>query len=373
MPFTLTNRASPSTSLRPSVDRSTTVPAFRRALSISSVQKPLASLRASTSKGLRRMSTLRTPKASTTSSATIRPSTSMESIPVFTIPDYTQPAASCPPPVDNISPLTMPTPSFNRAMTMPAPVRALRSTALAKFSALKAVCKSPRRRSSTASVESPLRKLSVTSVESVSTVSTASNRRRSSSVSSAESFKSVEEPITMGLYLRAFPFAVMGLFTSIISVILISILPAMAPEMPRRKLALRPYEREIVITSEQERNPPTLRRSTLKSRLSRRIAKAYRGTLRRFARARRTSSPTEALAVLFAPKPKRVRAATPVHIDPKTLVSDVPLVVYSSPIALPLRKGPAPAVRPACKANNLHALLTVKEEEPVDEALCAGW
>ncbi|KAJ7487820.1 hypothetical protein FB451DRAFT_1167304 [Mycena latifolia] len=342
MPFTNTNRASPSTSSRPSVDRSTTMPAFRRPLSIPSVQKPLASLRASTNKGLRRMSTLRAPKASTASSAsTIRPSTSMESIPVFTIPDYTQPAASCPPSVDNISPLTMPTPSFNRAMTMPSPVRALRSTTLAKFSALGAVCGSPRRRSSTVSVESPQRKSSVASVETVSTVSTTSTRRRSSSVSSVESFNSNEDRITL--------------------------------ELPKRKLALRPYEREIVITVEHERNPPTLRRATRTSRFSRCIAKVYRRTLRRVARARRTSGPSEALAVLFTPKLKRVCAATPVHIDPQTLVSEVPLVVYSSPIALPLPKGPASTVQPARKARKSPLSRTMNEDEIMDEALCAGW
>ncbi|KAJ7487891.1 hypothetical protein FB451DRAFT_1553477 [Mycena latifolia] len=379
MPFTLTKITSPSPSSRFSVAHSTPMPAFRRTLSISSLEKPFASIRASTSKGLRRMSTLRTPKASTASSATTaRPSASVESIPVFTIPDYSQAAGTGLPPSASVSPLTRP--DLEHSMTMPAPVRAFRSSALAKFSGIKkVVCESRLRKSSTASSESTRRKSSVASIESVasayttSSISTTSTRRRSSSVSSVESFNSNEDQITVGLRLRAFPFAIMGLLTSIMAVIMISILSAMAPETPKRKPTSRPYEREVIITAEQERNPPTLRRSTRTSRLSRRLAKAYRRTLRRSARARRTNTPTEALAVLFAPTPKRVRASTPVHVDPKTLASEVPLVVYSSPIALPLPKGPAPAVRPARKLGKLPALLAVKQDEIMDGALCPGW
>ncbi|KAJ7487877.1 hypothetical protein FB451DRAFT_1390853 [Mycena latifolia] len=117
-------------------------------------------------------------------------------------------------------------------------------------------------------------------------------------------------------------------------------------------------------------SPPTLRRSTRTSRLSRRLAKAYPRTLRRFACAPRTNTPTEALAVLFAPKPKRVRASIPMHVGPNTLTTEVPLVVYSSSLTLPLSKGPAPAVRPARKA---HFLSRGKEEASMDAVLCTGW
>ncbi|KAJ6590685.1 hypothetical protein DFH09DRAFT_1074283 [Mycena vulgaris] len=351
------NNTSSTMPSRPSLARSKTMPAFRRTLSIPSVDRSLASLRASSSKGIRRMSTFRTSKASSTS--TIRPSASVESIPVFTTLDYTQPAASCAPPSEIVSPLTRPTPK--RAMTMPTPVRALRSTALAKLPAIKkAVC------------EWRPRKASVSSVESVSSVSTTSTRRRSSSVTSVESFSTNENQVTLGLRLRAFPSTILGLLTSIMAVVLIAILPDMAAETPKRKPAQRPYERDILLTDEQERNPPKLSQSTSTSRLSRRVAKAYRRTLRRVARARRANTPTEALAVLFAPTPKRVLASIPAHVDPKTLTSAIPLTVYSSSIALPLQKGPAPTVRPARKAPKFTLLPTVKEESTA-AALCAGW
>jgi hypothetical protein len=103
------------------------------------------------------------------------------------------------------------------------------------------------------------------------------------------------------------------------------------------------------------------------------MAKAYRRTLRRVSRAQRANTPHETLAAFFAPTPKRVRARTPVPVDPKTLAADIPLVVYSSPISLPLSKGPAPAVRPSRKPRRFAILPTVVEEEILDDALCAGW
>ncbi|KAJ7321373.1 hypothetical protein DFH08DRAFT_384528 [Mycena albidolilacea] len=42
------------------------------------------------------------------------------------------------------------------------------------------------------------------------------------------------------------------------AVIILLLLPAMTPQPPRRVLALRPYEREIVLTEEQEQNSPRL-------------------------------------------------------------------------------------------------------------------
>ncbi|KAJ6590718.1 hypothetical protein DFH09DRAFT_1074310 [Mycena vulgaris] len=367
MSFTTDNNTSPTTPSRPSFSRSTTMPAFRRALSIPSVDKSFATLRASSSKGLRRMSTFR--KASTSSSvSTIRPSSSMDSVVIFTTPDYAQSSASCASPSE-ISPLTLTRPTFKRAVTMPAPVRALRSKALAKLPGFtKTVCESPPHKVSAASIDS------VASVNSITSASTASTRRRSSSVSSVESFNTTEDRVTLGLRLRAFPSTILGVFTSIMSVLLILILPAMAADTPKRKPAKRPYERDITISDEQERNPPQLRRSTTTSRLSRRVTKTYRRTVRRVARARRAPTHTKALAVLFTPTPKRVRASPPVHVDPQNLTSEIPLFVYSSPIALPLAKGPAPTVRPAYRARKFALLPTLKEEEEsTDAALCAGW
>ncbi|KAJ7509413.1 hypothetical protein B0H11DRAFT_1959583 [Mycena galericulata] len=150
-------------------------------------------------------------------------------------------------------------------------------------------------------------------------------------------------------------------------VVLIMLLPTMAAEKPRRKIAQRPYQREIVLTDEQERNPPTPPKPTA------RLTKAYRRAVRRAARARHTNTPTEALAVLFEPTPKRARAVTPKPVDPMTLAGEIPLVVYSSPIALPLPKGPAPMVRSAPKASKFAVLPTVKEDIEMDAALCLGW
>ncbi|KAJ7633414.1 hypothetical protein DFH06DRAFT_1479654 [Mycena polygramma] len=307
------------TSSRPSFIRSKTMPAFRRALSMSSVDKSLASLKASSSKGLRRMSSYG--KKSTPAGPSSFSSPSTESIPVFTMPDYTKVAAA--PPSVSVSPLTRP--SLKRSMTMQAPMRALRR--IAKVPGLPRLCE---RKSSAASVAS-----TVSDTSSVASTVTSSTRRRSSSVSSVEYFSSTEDRVTLTLRLRALPSTVAGLFTSIISVILIFLIPAFAAPKPKRVLALRPYEREIRLTEADEQSPPQLPpSSTFSSRLSRRVAKAYRRTLRRAARARRASTPREALAAFFAPKPKRVRVKAPAPVDPKTLASDVPRVVYSSPVAL---------------------------------------
>ncbi|KAJ7695345.1 hypothetical protein B0H17DRAFT_1198587 [Mycena rosella] len=295
----------PSMPSRPVVARSKTMPAFRRALTLPSLEKPLASFYASSSRGLGRMPT---PKASDASSATIRPSASIESMVLFTTPDYEEPAASGPP-------LTVPRPSFTRAMTLPAPVRALPSTVLLKLPSFnKIVCEAPRKAS------------------------------------------------------------VMGIFASLMALLVILLLqPEMAAETPRRVPAPRPYERKITISEEQKCNPPKLHKSTPGSRIPRRVAKAYRRTLRRVARARRASTPSEAFAVLSAPTPKRPRAPTPAPVDPSTLVTEVLIMVYSSPIALPLPKGPAPAIHPARKAHRVAVLPTVREEEALDDALCDGW
>ncbi|KAF8211166.1 hypothetical protein K438DRAFT_1806793 [Mycena galopus ATCC 62051] len=353
------NTSSPDKSSQPSFIRSKTMPAFRRALSMPSVDKSLASLRESSSRGLRRMSSFGKPTPSLSKPC------STESIPVFTIPDYTQPTPRRPP-----------------------------------LPALKKVC-GMSRQGSTASAAST----DSTSFESVASTSTSTltststtTRRRSSSVCSVESFSSTEERITLALQLRALPSTMTGLLAvrvpilvvlfglltqipqSLLSVIFILLFPTMAAQTPRRMPARRPYEREIILTDEQERHPPRLSSPSTLSRVSRGVSKAYRRTLRRAARARRASSPNEALAALFKSTPKCARAKIPAPVDPKTLASEIPLVVYSSPIALPLPKGPAPAVLPPSPrkvARKFTPLPTVTEAEEdfetVDGALCAGW
>ncbi|KAJ7509424.1 hypothetical protein B0H11DRAFT_2421300 [Mycena galericulata] len=348
---TSSSSTSSSSTARPSISRSKTMPAIRRSLSLPVVDKSIASFRT-------RISAFRSRRASRASNTKIPPSPSTESIPVFMEPDYQQPSTTFLPRCENnISPLTRPT--LKRALTTPAPIRALHSTVLAKIPALtKALREGP-----------PQHKSSVSSVESISSVSaTSTRRRRSSSVSSVESFRSTEDKVTLVLRLQALPSTLLGLLTSLMYVVLIMLLPAMAADKPRRKLALKPYQREIVLTDEQERNPPTPPKPTT------RLTKAYHRAARRAARARHANTPTEALAVLFAPTPKRVRAVTPMPVDPKMLAGGIPFVVYSSPIALPLPKGPAPTVRPARKARKLTVLPTVKEEETkIDAALCPGW
>ncbi|KAJ7342828.1 hypothetical protein DFH08DRAFT_938186 [Mycena albidolilacea] len=356
-----------SSSSRPSFVRSKTMPAFRRALSLPSVDKSLASFRASSSKGIRRMSSFG--RSSTSSTSTLKACPSTDSVPVFTTPDYTAPTA--PPAAISISPLTRP--SFKRAMTMPAPIRALR-----RIPTLQKVC-GVSHKESCASVASTS---SVSSVTSSSTTSSASTRRRSStstrrrsSVSSIESFSPTEKhmQVTLALRLCAIPSIIIGVLASVLAVIILLLLPALTPKPPKRVLLLRPYEREIVLTEEQERNPPQLPpSSTLSSRFSHGLSKTYQRTIRRAARAQRTTTPQAALSTFFAPTPKRVRAEIPAPVGPKTLTTDIPCVVYYSPVALPLPKGPAPAVLPARRTRRLSVLPTVKEES-VEGALCAGW
>ncbi|KAJ7342819.1 hypothetical protein DFH08DRAFT_938182 [Mycena albidolilacea] len=357
-----------SSSSRPSFVRSKTMPAFRRALSLPSVDKSLASLRASSSKGIRRMSSFG--RSSTSSASTLKACFSTESVPVFTTPDYTAPTA--PPAAITISPLTHP--SFKRAMTMPAPIRALR-----RIPTLQKVC-GVSRKESCASVASTS---SVSSVTSSSTASSASTRprsststRRRSSVSSIELFSSTEKhmQVTLALRLCAIPSIIIGVLTSVLAVIILLPLPALTPKPPKRVLLLRPYEREIVLTEEQEQNPPQLPPpSTLSSRLSHGLSKTYQRAIRCTARAQRTTIPQASLSAFFAPTPKHARAQIPALLEPKTLAADIPRVMYYSPIALPLPKGPAPVVLPARRTRRLSMLPMVEEEAGVESAVCAGW
>ncbi|KAJ7096640.1 hypothetical protein B0H15DRAFT_825851 [Mycena belliarum] len=310
--------------------RSTTMPAIRRAHSFPSLDKPRASLYASSSKGVWRTST-----ASIESSAsTIRPSASVESIPIFTMPDYSKPIASCFV-YEEISPLTAPRPTFERAMTMPAlackPIT---------FKA-PAICE----------IEPP--------PASFGSFTWGFPTQTPPSVSSVESLASNGDTL-------AFPSTGHGMIMSPMGQISISILPAVAAQTQKHIPAQRPYsEREIVLTAEQERNPPSLPQPAT---LSQRIVKAYYWTLHRMGSTRRLSSTTEAVAR----GPRYMISSAPMHLNPKTLVSEVPLVVCPSPIALPLPKGPAPVIRPAQKARKPLKLVAA-EDEVMGGALCAGW
>ncbi|KAJ7831242.1 hypothetical protein B0H14DRAFT_1185342 [Mycena olivaceomarginata] len=115
--------SSTTSSSRPSFVRSKTMPAFRRAILLPSVDKALGSLLASSSKGIRRIFSFS--RSSTSSASVLKACPSTCSVPAFTMPDYTiSTTAPPPPPPISVSPLTRP--SFKRAMTMPAPMRVLR-------------------------------------------------------------------------------------------------------------------------------------------------------------------------------------------------------------------------------------------------------
>ncbi|KAJ7861788.1 hypothetical protein B0H14DRAFT_2741295 [Mycena olivaceomarginata] len=313
-----------SSSSRPSFVSSKTMPAFRRALSLPSVDRSLASLRASSSKGIRRMSSFG------------RSSTS----------NYTAPTAA--PAAISISPLTRP--SFKRAMTMPAPIRTLR-----RIPTLKESC------TSVASTSS------ISSVTSSSTASSASTRR------SIESFSSTEKHVTLALQLRALPSTVTGVLTvSFHSAMSLSIAHISQSNKVRIILLLSPPQNVLISVFYRTKSPATPPSVHAFLASLARIVKTYQCTIRRAARAQRKTIPQASLSAFFAPTPKRVRAEIPAPVDLKTLTADIPRVVYYSPVALPLPKGPAPAVLPARRTRRLSVLPTVKEES-VEGALCAGW
>ncbi|KAJ7627512.1 hypothetical protein DFH06DRAFT_1227360 [Mycena polygramma] len=297
---------------------------FSRTVSMSSVDKSLSSLRASSSKSLRRLSSCsQGSKPPSGLSSFSSPST--ESIPVFNMPDYTQPVAA--PPSVIVSPLEVP--SLKRAMSMPTPMRTLRR--VPRFSQLRRVCEPKTSVVSSASAECSI------------TWNLASSVRRRSSFSSIEGFTSTEDRAALALRLYA-PSTVTGVFTLR--------LPALVAT--KNEPDPHPYEREIALTEEQEENPPRLPPQSVG--------------------AWRSGAPRSPLTALFSRTPKNASTKFPPPVDPKTLASDVPLVVDSSPIAVPLPKGPAPTVRPAPKPHKFAVLpRSAGKEKTLNAALCAGW
>ncbi|KAJ7288775.1 hypothetical protein C8J57DRAFT_1707112 [Mycena rebaudengoi] len=111
------------------------------------------------------------------------------------------------------------------------------------------------------------------------------------------------------------------------------------------------YTRKLVIlTEEQERNPPTLPPITLR--------KACTTILRRTA-AKLLLLPTSRRNSIPAPHPE------PVH--PQTLsTAGIPVSVYTSPIALPLPRGPAPPI-------STDHISRKRRSRELDPAVCPGW
>ncbi|KAK7046604.1 hypothetical protein R3P38DRAFT_2506648 [Favolaschia claudopus] len=297
--------------------------ALKRALSVPSLDQSLTVIRTSSSKGLRRMPSFGRP-----SLPLVKTSSFAAPIPVIIVPNNTQ-STPC------VSSLKRP--SFKRKLTP---------------KHLHSLAKLPAHKKASPCVSRKPLKVALASSFSVPSSSSTS---------------------PMALHFRSLPSAMSGLFASLMSVVVILLFPTMVAEASTR-VSLRPAsEREIIFNEKQD--------NSFTSRIADGIIAAYRRTLRRASRARRASSPGEVVTVFFNPTPKRVRFdlpvrfALPIPVDPKALVIDTPIVVYSSPVALPLPKGLAPAVRPARKPRNGFAVLlpTVKEGEVLDVALCEGW
>ncbi|KAK7019102.1 hypothetical protein R3P38DRAFT_3557521 [Favolaschia claudopus] len=208
--------------------------------------------------------------------------------------------------------------------------------------------------------------------------------RKPLKISLVSSFSASASPSStsmMALHFRSLPSAMSGLFASLMSIVVILLFPTMVAETSRRPA----FEDEIIFNEEREQHPSHLPPSpAFASRIADSVTAAYRRTLRRATRARRASSPADAFTAFFKPTPKRVRFnlpvrfALPVPVEPKpeTLAIDTPIVVTSSPIALSLPKGSAPAIRPARKPRSQFSrspLPTVKEGEVLDVALCRRW
>ncbi|KAJ7719340.1 hypothetical protein DFH07DRAFT_972956 [Mycena maculata] len=100
--------------------------------------------------------------------------------------------------------------------------------------------------------------------------------------------------------------------------------------------------RSVVLTETQQLNLPTLPRLT--------PVRACRTALRRVANA-------------FVLPARRPFTPLPLPIDPKSLsTAEIPVTVYTSPIALPIPNGPAPTVSTTSRRRSLP-----------DPALCPGW
>ncbi|KAF7314688.1 hypothetical protein MKEN_00942700 [Mycena kentingensis (nom. inval.)] len=294
------------------------------------VPEMLATIHASSTK-LRRLSGIDRLHTRKRSSITALEPENYNAPPVFTLPDYNQPPVE--PTRDDISPLTVPQ-------------------------------SAPRRATSAATHKSAksLGKLPVRSVESVVSASTAVteassylSRRRRSSVTSVESFSSNEDKLTLKMRVNALPLSVLGLLASILFVAVVFIAPSLAAPVPQRAAhkcvpVRRSFEREIVLSDEQEQNPPQLRRPSRISRVLRRLS------LRR--------------ARVAAP----IQKSIPTPVVPPS--SDIPFVVEDGPLGVVVRpKGPAPVVTPAQSRIQRTLRFKRREQRRLREAgaICEGW
>ncbi|KAJ7247070.1 hypothetical protein C8J57DRAFT_1475968, partial [Mycena rebaudengoi] len=130
-----------------------------------------------------------------------------------------------------------------------------------------------------------------------------------------------------------------------ISAEIIAVLPVVVT-LPTPQLGATYVWKPVVLTEDQELNPPALPPVTLRS--------ACKAQIRRISFSKRRSSPP--------PRP----------IDPKSLeTADIPATVYTSPIALPLPKGPAPA--PIVAPKRRRWSLSGPSSAELHPTLCPGW
>ncbi|KAJ7249916.1 hypothetical protein C8J57DRAFT_1475089 [Mycena rebaudengoi] len=128
-----------------------------------------------------------------------------------------------------------------------------------------------------------------------------------------------------------------------VSAHIIYVHPIPVSPVPTAKLAPTFIKKEVVLTEEQEKNPPALPPITLRETCGTHMHKL---------------------------RVKRRRSPKPTPVDPKSLApADVEVTVYTSPIALPLPKGPAPCVAPERRRWSL----SNRSQYERDPALCPGW
>lgn len=178
-------------------------------------------------------------------------SSSVESIPEFTTPDYTQPSAH-PLRFHAFSPLTLPT--IKRPKSKPAYARMLSAATLAKIDFLREANERKPRDSSSASDSDPSGCLPSTSIvghraSSVTTIGSTADKGLTSDAAPPDPVKLMAVCTSN----RAFLLYAQRLAQSAVVYILL-LTPVFPTPTQHSKPTLRPYEREIILSEEQGAN-----------------------------------------------------------------------------------------------------------------------
>ncbi|KAJ7476691.1 hypothetical protein FB451DRAFT_1173555 [Mycena latifolia] len=179
---------------------------------------------------------------------------------------------------------------------------------------------------------------------SIASSDSGSSRSRASSTSSAESLSSATKE---AISTASATVGVMSTHPGILATILALALPHDDAEPWEGQRSPRYTRRPVILSEAQERNPPTLPPLT--------PTRIYRKALVHTGRT-------------FTARPRRAPALLPRPIDPKSLsTAAIPATVYTSPIALPLPKGPAPPVlyRRSCALDPANRPLVPWQTSPV--------